>query len=307
MTSVALIVVAAVAAVTVLAVRRQPDWSLAGADPAALLVEVLAALALAAAGHRRFAARGSESRSGTLFIAAAAAWLHRRVEQPRSPRRAGVHAGLVLERGVRAGGRARAARSRPRKAARPRTSSTAVTAAYAGLLVLGGLGATLASDPGAQGCASCPPNLLRLADAQGPPPTCSVGGSGWGSAALVLAVALLARSLLASEHGAPARGGTRRGRRPRLPGRRRDPPRTRLARLARQRLDRTGPASRRGVHYSSGSPPESAWQRIAARRHTPPADPDRHATRARAAARRTPRSPGRCTRRSDTRAFPRHR
>jgi signal transduction histidine kinase len=188
----AYIAVAAVAAVTVLVVRREPDWSLAGADPAAVAVQVLAAFALVAAGI--VLRRGPESRSGTLLIAAAAAWLIAEWNNPGAPGAAVFTAGLVLGEAC-AAVVAHALLVHGHGQLRGRAQLAVAGAAYAGLLVIGGLGATLASDPGAHGCAGCPGNLLRLADG----PTIAADLQRWGLllgiVALALASALLAHSL----------------------------------------------------------------------------------------------------------------
>ena len=194
-----------------LVVRRQPDWSLAGADPAACWWRSSPRSRSPRRGSSFASAARSPARARCL-IAAAAAWLIAEWNNPGAPGAVVFTLGLVLSE-ASAPLVAHALLVHGHGRLRGRAQLTAVTAAYAGLLVVGGLGATLVSDPGAQGCATCPPNLLRLADApvarRRPAALGARAGDG-GARPRGRAAGTLA---LASEHGAPALGGARRGRR----------------------------------------------------------------------------------------------
>ena len=155
--------VAGVAAVTLAVVVRTPEWSLAGESGAALAFEVSAGLVVALAGGA-LALQRPVARSGALFIAAAAAWLAAEWNNP------GALGSLVFTIGMLTAELAPAVvahavlvhgRERPGTA----LERCAAVAAYGVAALVLGVGTTLVSDPIAQGCGSCPANLLALADA----------------------------------------------------------------------------------------------------------------------------------------------
>jgi signal transduction histidine kinase len=152
----------AVAGVTIVVARRQSEWALAD-SPRALAVEIAAGIALAVAGTVVMS-RGPDRRSGALLCGAAAAWLIAEWDNP------GALGGIVFTLGLAFGmaaapllAHALIVHGRGRLDAA--AERVAVAGAYAGSALLAGLGSALVTDPGASGCGSCPPNLLRVADA----------------------------------------------------------------------------------------------------------------------------------------------
>jgi signal transduction histidine kinase len=194
-----LLAVAGIAAVTLAVALREPGWALV-ASPAALAVEVAAGMALAVAGVV-VRVRGPDPLSGALLCGAGAAWL---IAEWNSP---GALGALVFTTGIAL------AHTAPGLVAhallvhgRGRLGSTAervtVAAAYAGLTVLAGVGTALVTDPGASGCSTCPPNLLRVADQPDAAAWLERWGLRLGTAALVAAALLaLARVWRASPAG----------------------------------------------------------------------------------------------------------
>ena len=187
-TAVTLLPVLAVAAMTLVVARRQPEWALVD-SAGALSVEIAAGLVLAVAGAVVIS-RGPDSRSGTLLCGAAAAWLIAEWDNPGAPSAIlftlgmalGMAAPALLAHALLVHGRGRLGTVAARMA---------VGGAYAGLAVLAGIGSTLVADPGASGCSSCPPNLLRLADAPDAVGWLERWGLQLGAAALTAAAVLV--------------------------------------------------------------------------------------------------------------------
>jgi signal transduction histidine kinase len=187
-TAMALLPVLAVAAMTLVVARRQPEWALADST-GALSVEIAAGLALAVAGAVVMS-RGPDSRSGALLCGAAAAWLIAEWDNPGAP------GGIVFTLGMALGVAAPALLAHAllvHGSGRLGTTAArlAVGAAYAGLAVLAGTAATLVADPAASGCGSCPPNLLRVADAPDAVAWLERWGLRLGAAALAFAAVLV--------------------------------------------------------------------------------------------------------------------
>jgi signal transduction histidine kinase len=187
-TAVTLLPVLAVAAMTLVVARRQPEWALADST-GALSVEIAAGLALAVAGAVVMS-RGPDSRSGALLCGAAAAWLIAEWDNPGAP------GGIVFTLGMALGVAAPALLAHAllvHGSGRLGTTAArlAVGAAYAGLAVLAGTAATLVADPAASGCGSCPPNLLRVADAPDAVAWLERWGLRLGAAALAFAAVLV--------------------------------------------------------------------------------------------------------------------
>ena len=186
--AVTLLSVVAVAGMTLVVARRQPEWALVD-SVGALAVEIAAGLALAVAGAVVMS-RGPDSRSGALLCGAAAAWLIAEWDNPGAP------SAIVFTLGMALGMAAPAllahallvhgSGSLGSVAAR-----VAVGGAYAGLAVLAGIGSTLVADPGASGCSSCPANLLRVADAPDAVAWLERWGLRLGAAALTAAALLV--------------------------------------------------------------------------------------------------------------------
>ena len=187
-TVVTLLSVVAVAGMTLVVARRQPEWALVG-SVGALAAEIAAGLALAVAGAVVMS-RGPDSRSGALLCGAAAAWLIAEWDNPGAP------SAIVFTLGMALGMAAPAllahallvhgSGSLGSVAAR-----VAVGGAYAGLAVLAGIGSTLVADPGGSGCSSCPANLLRVADAPDAVAWLERWGLRLGAAALTAAALLV--------------------------------------------------------------------------------------------------------------------
>jgi signal transduction histidine kinase len=160
---VAPVAVAGAALVTVAVVRQEPGWSLVGESGWRLAIELLAALALAAAGVV-VQVRGPDPRSGTLLSVVAAAWLTAEWNSP------GALGPLVFTTGLLVGALAPAvvahallAHGRGRLTDAP--ERLAVAGAYLSSALLLGLASTALFDPRAQGCSSCPANVALLVDA----------------------------------------------------------------------------------------------------------------------------------------------
>jgi signal transduction histidine kinase len=161
-TAVTLLPLLAVAAMTLIVARRQPEWALVD-SAGALSVEIAAGLVLAVAGAVVIA-RGPDRRSGALLGGAAAAWLVAEWDNPGAPSAIlftlgmalGMAAPALLAHALLVHGSSRLGTMAARMA---------VGGAYAGLAVLAGIGSTLVTDPGASGCSSCPRNMLRVVDA----------------------------------------------------------------------------------------------------------------------------------------------
>ena len=187
-----------VAVVSVVAARAGPGWALAGGSGAALAVEVTAATALVGAGVVVWL-RGPDACSGRLL---ASAGLLRLVTEWNNPD--GASGALVFTAGLALA----AASVAPLAHAvlvhgdgrlRGPMPWLATAAAYAGAVVLLGVASALVSDPRAQGCPSCPVNLLRVATDPGLAATFGRWGLGVLMAALVLAVVIaLARLTFSS-------------------------------------------------------------------------------------------------------------
>jgi signal transduction histidine kinase len=149
------------AALIALAVaRREPDWALAGESSRRLAFELSAAVAVAAAGTL-VRVHGPDARSGTLLVAAAAAWLAAEWNSP------GALGPIVFTVGLLVGALAPAivthallSHGRGRLTGLP--ERLAVTASYVSCGLLLGLATAAVTDPRAQGCGSCPANVARL-------------------------------------------------------------------------------------------------------------------------------------------------
>ena len=187
-TAVTLLAVLAVAAMTLVVARQQPEWALVD-SAGALSVEIAAGLVLAVAGAVVIA-RGPDSRSGALLCGAAAAWLIAEWNNPGAPSAIFFTIGMVLGMAapallahallVHGSGRLGTVAAR-----------VAVGGAYAGLALLAGIGSTLVTGPGAGGCSSCPRNLLRIADAPDAAAWLERWGLRFGAAALTAAAVLV--------------------------------------------------------------------------------------------------------------------
>jgi signal transduction histidine kinase len=108
--------------------------------------------------------RGPDTRSGALLAGAAAAWLIAEWDNP------GALGGVMFTLGLALGTVAAALLAHAllvHGSGRLDTAAArlAVGGAYAGLALAAGIGSAFVADPGAKGCGSCPPNLLRVADA----------------------------------------------------------------------------------------------------------------------------------------------
>ena len=155
------VAVLAIGVVAVVAARAGPVWALSGSSPASLLVELSAAAALVAAGVV-VCVRGPDGRSGELL---AAAGLLRLVAEWNNPE--GAPGALVFTVGLAlaaaaAGPLAHAVLVHGTGQLRDTASWVAATAVYAAAVGLLGVAPALVADPQAEGCASCPANLLRV-------------------------------------------------------------------------------------------------------------------------------------------------
>ena len=183
------VAVLAVAAITLVTALREPEWALAGST-ATLVMEVAAGIGLAVAGAV-VRSRGPVSRAGTLLVVAASAWLIAEWNSPGAPGAICFTLGIALANTAPAvmahallvdrSGRLGSAAER-----------LAAGAAYAGLTVLAGFGLTVVTDPGANGCSTCPTNLLRIADAPDVAAWLERWGLRLGAVALAAAVLLAA-------------------------------------------------------------------------------------------------------------------
>ena len=187
-TAVTLLPVLALAGITLVVARRQPEWALAD-SAGALSVEIAAGIALAAAGTVVMS-RGPDRRSGALLCCAAAAWLIAEWDNPGAP------SAIIFTLGMALGAAAPALLAHAllvHGSGRLGTVAAlaAVAGAYAGPAVLAGIGSTVVADPGASGCSSCPTNLLRLADAPDAVASLERWGLRFGAAALTLAALLV--------------------------------------------------------------------------------------------------------------------
>jgi signal transduction histidine kinase len=186
----ALLSVVAVAAVSVAVARRSPEWALVGASVWRLLIETVAGIALAVAGAVVIS-RGPDRRSGALMCGAAAAWLIAEWDNPGAPGAAVFTLGLVfghtapalLAHALLVHGRGRLGTVVER---------VAVGAAYAGLTAAA-LSAAVFTNPAANGCSSCPANLVGLADATAAQAWLERWGSWVGTAALAVIGLLVLR------------------------------------------------------------------------------------------------------------------
>ncbi len=187
-TGVTLLAVLAVAGVTLVVARRQPEWALVD-SARALSVEIAAGIVLAIAGTVVMS-RGPDGRSGALLCGAAAAWLIAEWDNPGAPgaipftlgMALGTAAPVLLAHALLVHGSGRLGTQAAR---------VAVGGAYAGLVVLAGIGSTLVADPGASGCSSCPSNLLRVADAPDAVGWLERSGLRFGAVALTAAAVLV--------------------------------------------------------------------------------------------------------------------
>jgi signal transduction histidine kinase len=183
-----LLLVLAVAAISLVVARRQPEWALAD-TAGALAVEIAAGILLAVAGAVVMS-RGPDSRSGALLCGVAAAWLIAEWDNP------GASGGIVFTLGMALGMVAPALLADAllvQGSGRLGTAAArlAVGGAYAGLGVLAGVGSTLVADPRASGCGSCPANLARIADAPDAVAWLERWGVRLGTAALTVAAVLV--------------------------------------------------------------------------------------------------------------------
>ena len=180
--------VLAMAGMTLVVARRQPEWALVD-SAGALSVEIAAGIVLAVAGTVVMS-RGPDGRSGALLCGAAAAWLIAEWDNPGAPTAIlftlgmalGTAAPAFLAHALLVHGSGRLGTTAARLAS---------GAGYAALAVVAGIGSTLLADPGASGCSSCPPNLLRVADAPDAAAWLERWGLRLGTAALALAAALV--------------------------------------------------------------------------------------------------------------------
>ena len=155
--------VAGVALIAFITARQEPGWSLAGDAGWPLAIELSAALALAVAGMV-VRERGPNARSGVLLIAAAAAWLAAEWNSPAAPGAivftiallCGALAPSLVAHGAIVHGRGRLATPPER---------VAVVASYVSGGLMLGLAGAVVTDVRAQGCGSCPANLVSVIDA----------------------------------------------------------------------------------------------------------------------------------------------
>ena len=161
--------------------RRAPAFSLAGDSTAQLMLGVAAGWAVVAAGLAL--GRGGSRVTGGLLAAAGCAWLAAGLDTPGARVAALFTLGLVLPAAAPAlightvlavvGDRLR------------RLDRALVVALYASLIGMLGLLPTLFFDPAAEGCATCPANLLGVADA----PAAAADFARWGVRLGLLAIA----------------------------------------------------------------------------------------------------------------------
>jgi signal transduction histidine kinase len=187
----ALLAVLAVAAVSVAAARNGPEWALAGTSGWRLIVDITAGVALAAAGAVVLS-RGPDRTCGALLCGAAAAWLITGWDYPGAPGAVVFTLGMVLGKTAPAL-LAHALLMHRRGHLRTAAERVAVSAAYAGLTAAAGLGAALFTDPRANGCGSCPANLVGLADAPAAEAWFERWGTWVGTAALAVIALLVLR------------------------------------------------------------------------------------------------------------------
>ncbi len=150
-----------VGVLSVVAARAGPEWALAGGSEAALVVEVTAAAALVGAGIVVWL-RGPDAFSGRLL---ASAGLLRLVGEWNNPD--GAPGAVVFTAGLALAAAATAPLAHVlllhgEGRLRGWLAWLATAGAYAGAVVLLGVAPTLVSDPRAQGCPSCPVNVLRI-------------------------------------------------------------------------------------------------------------------------------------------------
>jgi signal transduction histidine kinase len=198
-------VAVALGAAAVDAARRAPEFALAGDSLPRLILGVAAGCALVAAG---LALTARESRtSGRLLAAAGCAWLAAGLGTPGARWGVAFTLGLVVAAAAPAlVGHALLVTSGD--ALRNQLDRAAAVTLYASLFGLLGLLPTLVFDQEATGCASCPPNLLGVADE----PAAVADLSRWGirlglvatGCALALALWRIARAPAARRrHAAP--------------------------------------------------------------------------------------------------------
>jgi signal transduction histidine kinase len=193
----ALLSVLAVAAVSAAAARNGPEWAVAGTSGWRLILEITAGCALAVAGAIVLS-RGPDRTSGALLCGAAAAWMISRWDYPGAPGAAVFTLGLVLGQTAPAL-LAHALLAHRRGRLGSVVERVAVSAAYAGLIAAAGLGAALFADPRANGCSSCPANLVGLVDVPAAEAWFERWGAWVGTAALaVIALLLIRRAWRAS-------------------------------------------------------------------------------------------------------------
>ena len=154
-------VAAALGVVAADAARRAPDFSLAGDSLPRLALGVAAGWAVVAAGLALSA--GGERKSGALLAAGGCAWLAAGLGMP------GARAASLFTLGLLVVGAAPALVGHALLSApgdrRPSWLDRAVLGVLYGALVgLLGVLPTLAFDPVATGCSTCPENLLRITD-----------------------------------------------------------------------------------------------------------------------------------------------
>jgi signal transduction histidine kinase len=194
MRTVALAVVFAAAAATVAVVRTAPELSLAGESTARLAAEVVAAtlpvIAIAAASRPRF---------GMLLAAATVAWLAAEWSSPGAG--ALFTLGLLLYATWPALLAAAALRGLGERPVGRVAIGVVGFGALAGAGVLGLASAAL-FDPVAEGCAICPANHLRVADAPGAVHALGHAGLGMGVA---FAAAFLVPAPVRLARASPAR------------------------------------------------------------------------------------------------------
>jgi signal transduction histidine kinase len=153
----------ALGAVSFAVVRDAPGAALAGASTAASAAFVAVGWALVACGVTAWARR-ARSRFGPRLAAAGGAWLLVELNNP------GAGSPVLFTLGLLASAAcpvliAHAALSYPDGRVGGRLASAALALGYASTVLVLGLVSALAFDPGAQGCAECPHNLLAVTSA----------------------------------------------------------------------------------------------------------------------------------------------
>jgi signal transduction histidine kinase len=183
--------------VTALAVAREtPDASLAGASAIASLAFVAVGWALVGCGVVAWARRPA-SRFGPLLVLAGGAWLVAELNNPGAGSPVLFTLGLVGYAACPALV-AHAALAYPDGRLPGPLARAPLALAYAGTLFALGLLPALAFEPGAQGCADCPANLLAVTSAPDLVETAGrlglVLGLVWAPALALLALAEVARA-----------------------------------------------------------------------------------------------------------------